>query len=498
MLTRLYIGQGIAFLISLLFSVSCFSVSPKHEIRALWLTTNWGLDWPSSSAATPADEKARRQELCRMLDCAEKTGLNTIFFQVRLRGDVLYASRYEPWSRLLTGQTGRAPGYDPLSFMIEACHRRNLQCHAWFVCMPVGNDRQVRQQGPLSIVRRHPEWCKKVNGEWYLDPGLPEVRQYLTDLVSEITEKYPVDGIHLDYIRYPDRADRFPDQQTYREYHTDNRSLREWRTENINRTVYAVYDKVKSIKPWVKVSCSVLGKYNALPLYPSHGWSGTERVHQDAREWMKQKKIDFIVPMLYYDNENFYPFLYDWIRHSYGVPVVCGLGIYRLEKNEGDWSRSDIFRQILAGRSWGAGGQALYRGRSVLENTKNLTAGLRENIYEFPALFPSVRTPDSIPPPASPSGLRIDEKSGVRTLSWRATGNADTYILYGSPFYPVDTGNPENILSCNLQDTVCTVPSNNTCGQPLFFYAVTATDRYHQESVPTTIRIPEKRLQPFR
>ena len=128
------------------------SAQNKHEIRAVWVTTNWGLDWPTSPANNQQNIRNQQKELLDILDSIQSLNMNTVLFQVRLRGDVIYPSAYEPWNYIMSGKSGRSPGYDPLAFAIEACHERGLECHAWIVCIPLGSDSQVRAHGKNSVV----------------------------------------------------------------------------------------------------------------------------------------------------------------------------------------------------------------------------------------------------------------------------------------------------------------------------------------------------------
>ena len=125
---------------------------PKHEIRAIWLTTIYGLDWPHKPATSEAALKAQKQELCDILDRLAAANFNMVFLQVRMRGDVIYRSSIEPASRTFSGKYGVMPGYDPLAFAVEECHKRGMECHAWFVTFPVGTDKTVKEQGKLSVV----------------------------------------------------------------------------------------------------------------------------------------------------------------------------------------------------------------------------------------------------------------------------------------------------------------------------------------------------------
>ena len=239
---------------------------PKKEIRAVWLTTVYGLDWPHKPATTEAGRKAQQQALLDILDRLQEANFNMVFIQARLRGDVMYRSAIEPVSKTFSGKYGELPGYDPLAFVVDECHKRGMECHAWFVTFPLGTEKSVKEQGKLSVVKKKPKLCKRHNGEWYLDPGVPETADYILSLVKEIVNGYDIDGIHFDYIRYPEEAKTFPDKALYNRS-GKKKSLADWRRENINRMVYRIYDWVKQTKPGVQVSSSPLGNIIVLNGY---------------------------------------------------------------------------------------------------------------------------------------------------------------------------------------------------------------------------------------
>ncbi|MCC8132233.1 MAG: family 10 glycosylhydrolase [Tannerellaceae bacterium] len=292
-----------------------------------------------------------------MLDQLKEAHFNTVFLQVRMRGDVIYPSAIEPFSSVFSGTSGEAPGYDPLTFAIEECHKRGLECHAWFVTFPLDTDRNVRLQGNASVMKRRPELCKRHNGEWYLDPGAPGTADYLLSLVNELVAGYDLDGIHLDYIRYPEQASRFPDKSLHTTYGR-HKKLADWRRENINQLVYRIYDAVKSAKPWVQVSSAPLGKYNRIEQVSNAGWTAYESVFQDPQEWIRAGKYDLVVPMMYYQHEHFFPFVDNWQQHNGGRLVVPGLGAYRMLEKEGNWSLSDLTEQLDYLRAAGTAGFA--------------------------------------------------------------------------------------------------------------------------------------------
>ena len=455
-----------------LIAISAFPSSPKYEMRAVWLTTNWGLDWPSRPIRTASDIPWQKKELTDILDRLQAIGINMVFFQARIRGEVFYASQYEPWATVLSH--GRNPGYDPLAFVIDECHKRAMECHAWIVSYPVGSLRQVKRQGNSSVVARHRSWCKQSSGEWFLDPGNPSVKNYLVDLVREIVSNYDIDGIHLDYIRYPDNARKFTDSDSFRKWGDRATDLSHWRENNITSTVFAIYDEVKRLKPWVKVSSSPLGRYASLPGFPA-SWSCIEAVHQNPKLWLQEGKHDFIVPMMYFSEENFYPFLHDWATSCPAGSVAGGLGIYRLDTNNGGWPLSEIERQIEATRRQGVG-QAYFRYENLYRHV-GLYQWLGSWFYKSPALTPRCA---SAPLRAvdTPSDFRVDAGTGGAELSWNPVGEAFSYVLYAADdTLKIDSGDhivcvlPPKSLSCILPKTYR-------------YYAIVARDRYGNESLP--------------
>ncbi|MEG1644057.1 MAG: family 10 glycosylhydrolase [Bacteroidales bacterium] len=469
----------------ILFNVGqyVYAENPKYEIRAVWLTTNYGLDWPKRPATTPLAAERQKQDLCRLLDIAKEINLNTVFFQARLRSDVLYNSKYEPYNSVMTGTRSKTPLYDPLAFVVEECHKRGLQCHAWLVCMNVGKVDVVKKQGNASLPSKYPDMCIQYKGEWYLNPGEPQTCNYLVDIVKEVIENYNVDGIHLDYIRYPDRAADFPDRAFYNRYSSGGESLATWRINNINRIVYGIYDAVKQYDPHIQVSSAVLGKRNRLPKFSSFGWSGIEAAYQDAAAWLKNGRHDFVAPMLYYSDRSFYPFLKDWIANSNGCPIVAGLGAYRLLGSEGNWSLSDFMPQIYIGRNFGASGTAFYRMQQLSENTKCLSMILQSETYNTPALFPPMKNSlgKTLPPPYN---LRVSCRGNMQTILWEEVKGAKYYTIYASETFPVNTKSAANIIEPRFCGN-----SYKTGFRPLY-YAVTATDGFYRETSAVQQQLP--------
>ena len=126
----------------------------KHEVRAVWLTTFRGLDWPTTQIKDEADIAKQKKELTDILDQLHKVHINTVIFQTRVRGNLIYPSDIEIWCESLTGKAGGNPGYDPLAFAIEECHKRGMELHAWMVSVPLGSDEVHKEMGNEPITKR--------------------------------------------------------------------------------------------------------------------------------------------------------------------------------------------------------------------------------------------------------------------------------------------------------------------------------------------------------
>lgn len=444
------------------------SRSPKHEVRAVWLTTIGGLDWPHTYARTAAASALQKRELCEILDRLKEANVNTVLFQTRIRGTMIYPSAMEPWDGCLSGQPGLSPGYDALQFAIDECHKRGMELHAWVVTIPIG---KWNGMGCQKIRRRHPGLVHRIGDEGYLDPGKPATAEYLAQICREITTNYDVDGIHLDYIRYPENWKPRPEGYIGR--------------SNITRIVRQVYNTVKTEKPWVKVSCSPIGKYSDLALYDSYGWNAYAKVYQDAQSWLREGIMDALFPMLYFRGNQFYPFALDWKENSNGRIISAGLGIYFLSDKEKDWDIEVIKREMNVLRSNGLG-HAYFRSKFFTDNTKGVFDFAKDDIDRYPALVPPMTwLSDALP--KGPTRLSVKRMADSDRLSWggakdMSAGPYLTYNIYASETYPVDIADARNILAANLRDSNATIP---LAAEGAFVnYAVTAVDRFGNESLP--------------
>lgn len=449
---------------------------PIKEYRAVWLTTYLGLDWPHRPVRLAEDVTRQKRELCEMLDRLQECGINTVLFQSRLRGTTAYASSIEPWDEAFTGKAGQSPGYDPLAFATEECHRRGMEIHAWVVAFPIQKVATAKKLGARALPRLHPGLCQKCGDQYIMDPGVPQTAGYLARICREIAEKYDVDGIHLDYIRYPEKGIALDDGKTYAKYGA-GQAKGAWRAANVDRCVRAVHDAVKSVRPWIRISCSPIGKYSDLTRQSSRGWNARDAVSQDAQRWLAEGWMDILFPMMYFDGDNFYPFLADWREHDAGRPIVPGLGIWFLDKKERDWPLIAIQRQMSVARLAGLGGACFFRAKYLLKNEKGLYDWLKNQFYANPATVPPVAgRADTIPPAAPEVRQRID--GNTLHLSWKPVTDT-TPITYN--VYRTDSAATPILLARRLRETsyrrLLTLPAlRHAC------YTVTAVDAWGNES----------------
>lgn len=443
--------------------------NPKYEVRAVWLTTIGGIDWPHSYAQSERSAEKQKEELRAILDRLQKANINTVLLQTRIRATTIYPSQYEPWDGCLSGFPGKSPGYDALQFAIDECHKRGMEVHAWVVTIPVG---KWNSYGCRQLRKRFPRLIKRIDQDGYMDPEAPQTGSYLAEMCREIVQRYDVDGIHLDYIRYP---------ETWK-----FRIGKDQARGNITRIVEKIHQAVKQEKPWVKMSCSPIGKFDDLSRYWSHGWNAYTKVAQDAQAWLKDGLMDELFPMMYFRGDQFFPFAIDWKEHSYGKIIAPGLGIYFLDPKEGKWNISDITSELYHLRNIGEG-HAFFRNKFLLDNHQGVYDFVTAHFNRYPALVPPM-TWESNKRPLQPVTLCIEEKEGTTTLRWdnslqyedgTAIKTPSIYNnVYASKEYPVDVHDARNLILTRTTRRQLTTRTGST---PTY-YAVTTTDGFGNES----------------
>ncbi|MEK6552970.1 MAG: family 10 glycosylhydrolase, partial [Bacteroidota bacterium] len=330
----------------------------ERETRAVWVATNFRLDWPPPTF----DQGKQKQALIDIFDDIKSKNLNTVFFQAGINGTVLFKSSFDPFSPYITGEVDREGTYDPLQFAIELAHKRGLEIHAWINCIRCFSGTELNiLNNPNHIYKRKPEWViediRDGQKSYWLDPGLPEVREYLSDMITEMVEKYDVDGVHLDFIRYPGK--NFDDEFSY-SVHGAGLSRDEFRRKNITDLIELINKKIKTIKHFVKLGAAPIGVYKNLNGMTA--WEGYTEVYQDSREWLRRGIVDYLAPQIYWgfdDNPCFGLVAKEWTENSFGRSIVLGIGAYKPNV------KSEINAMIQYARTINAGGVAFFRYQNI-------------------------------------------------------------------------------------------------------------------------------------
>lgn len=444
-----------------------FKEHPKYEVRAVWLTTIGGLDWPHVYAQTQTSISKQKKELIQILDKLKKANINTVLLQTRIRGTVIYPSEIEPWDGCCSGFPGKSPGYDPLEFAINECHKRGMELHAWIVTIPIGKWDGL---GCRTIRKKYPKMVTKSGTDGFINPSSPQAAQYISSICEEITKNYDIDGIHLDYIRYPEKWKL-------------SSKLSEAR-KNITAIVTRISKSVKSIKPWIKISCAPIGKFDDLARYSSHGWNAYNKGCQDAQDWLQKGLMDQLYPMMYFRGNQFFPFAIDWKENSHGKTIVPGLGAYFLSPSEGNWPIEEIKRQMYVSRANGLG-YAFFRNKFFNDNIKGLYSFAENEFNLYPSLTPPMKWIKDTKP-QSPQGIKTIINGNDEIITWnKVKGDYEgglMYNVYAGKQYPVDINDARNLLATRIIDNHITIKDHS---RSKFYYAITSIDRYGNESLPT-------------
>lgn len=494
---------------SLLFLISLISaqVPPKREFRGAWIATVSNLDWPGSPTGDPPTQRA---QLVSVLDGLKSVGINAVVFQVRPACDAFYFSLIEPWSYWLTGQQGRAPTspFDPLDFAILEAHKRGMELHAWF--NPYRAEVKVGSY-PLAlnhIVVTHPDLTKdypiysgsvpsrKLTGYLrILNPGLPEVRNYVTSVIMDVVRRYDIDGVHFDDYFYPypttdslSRIVPFADSDTYFQHNPKGLSLGDWRRDNVNALIKMISDSIRTVKPGVKFGISPFGIWKSGVPSGISGLSAYDEIYCDAVKWVDSLWIDYITPQLYWPfggGQDFGKLMPWWSSVRNGRHFYPGQAAYRI--SDGNWGPSELPNQIRLNRSnTYAQGSVFFRATyGVTNNPKGFADSLKTDLYKYPALRPIMSWKDTITP-YNPTSLAITKFASSAVITWTAPpaapdgGLAEQYVVYRSTSLPILTDDARNIIS--LQASASFAETTLPPDVVTYYYGVTALDRLQNES----------------
>lgn len=381
----------LATLLSSIYAAESPSRSSEIEMRGIWVSTVYSLDYPEA-ATTNADELKRQAD--EILDDSKAMGMNAVFLQVRPSADALYDSDYYPWSRYLTGTQGTAPegGFDPLEYWVEAAHQRGLELHAWINPYRVtrSGESEYAAMSADNPAKQHPEWLVKYQDNYYFDPALPEVRQLVVDGALEIVRNYDVDGIHLDDYFYPGR--NFNDADSYAKYGAAFDDVGDFRRDNVNQLIRTLDETLHAEKADVSFGVSPFGIWaNNTTLPEGSATRGTESYsdyYADSVYWARQGIVDYLAPQIYWNigySVADYSVLTEWWSETLkgtGVRLYIGMADYRSAQATGPddvwYGTAELERQMnLNRKTEGVSGEIHFRYRLIAEDD-GLTAFLAQ------------------------------------------------------------------------------------------------------------------------
>lgn len=480
-----------AILISLLAIVqSVLGTNPKREFRGAWVTTVYQEQYANQST------EQNKRYLRNLLDKLQDAGVNAILFQARPSADAFYESKYEPWSRYLTkGGKAPQPFWDPLQFMIEECHQRGMELHAWINPYRVTTIKNEKLPAG-HLYHKEPGRFVKYSGDGklYFDPGLPENREFIVKVIEDIVSRYDVDGIHFDdyFYPYPVSGHKFPDDKSFRKY-GKGKKLADWRRENVDMLIKNVHDCIRqSSKPWVRFGISPFGiwrnKTSDARGSDTNGLQNYDDLYADVLLWADKGWIDYLIPQLYWELDHKRASslkLIDWWDNS--VPSQChvyiGQDVERTMKAPDihpSKEKNQLKHKVELSRAKpNVLGNCWWPAYALSSDQLGAATALKRLAHSTPALVPSYPTlysgqPDKV------TGLKF--KSNM--LSWKkenAKGKASDAVKY--VVYRFDSGkdmdfnDPKNIYAIT--------PDNDVHIKRRGVYAVTAVDRVNNESEPS-------------
>lgn len=484
----------------LAIAASPMSSGVKREVRSVWMATVWALDWPSSTSSTTA----QKNEMVKYLDVLQKNNFNAVYFQVRTMSDAFYKSSYEPWSSYLTGTRGKDPGWDPLAFVVEECHKRGMECHAWVnpYRFSTGSNWSTAQDQALKSAGMLLAYTKS-DGKTttILNPGLESVRKRIVDVCKEIISNYDVDGLVFDDYFYPEGIPVTSSAGDYDLWQKSGASMTfgDWRRNNVNQMVADVYKMVQQQKPYVRFGISPAGAAcTSAAVAAKHGidrcpvasdWQ-YDGIFSDPVAWLEAGTIDYISPQLYWKTNHktnpFGPMTKWWSyvakhfgRHHYASHSISFLNS---SNTTSDWE--EIGKQVQFSRDYTeneAPGAVFYSAAYVTgKKQSGFGEWLQVNKFQNKALTPAIDWKKSDLEKVQVSALN----KRATVLSWTGVDNV-RYSVYAVPESvneeTLDSNIPAEYLLGVSYKTTYTMPDDKKSG---YNYAVCVLDRYGNEYEP--------------
>jgi uncharacterized lipoprotein YddW (UPF0748 family) len=475
------------------------SILPKREFRGVWIATVVNIDWPSKPGLSAETQK---NELIQILDKHQSSGINAVMLQIRPTADAFYSKGRELWSRYLTGKQGTppAPFYDPLDFAINEAHKRGMELHAWFNPYRATFDLISANTSNQHITRLKPQWFFTYDGKKLFNPGIPQVRDYIVQVVMDVVKNYDIDGIHFDdyFYPYPVPNRPVPDTQTYKLYGKGFSSIGDWRRNNVDLLIHTLSDSIHAAKKYVKFGISPFGiwKNIAQDRLGSESAGGSSYLEQfaDSRKWVQEGWVDYINPQIYWPfgfrAAPFEKMVEWWSNNAFGRHLYIGQGAYRAAENREGWrDHGQIPRQVRYLRNNPrVQGSVFFSSKSLRDNLSGVNDSLQNNLYRYPALPPLMPWLDSVPP-QPPYELKAQTVARSIRLSWKAPASTNNgEAAYGYVIYKFKQGediniqNAQNILKISFDNKTTTFVDTKVSSGTTYIYLVTALDRLKNES----------------
>lgn len=392
----------------------------RREFRGQWVATVGNIDWPSRSNLTADQQKT---ELLSLLDKSAAAGMNAVIFHVRPAADAVYRSAIEPWGAMLTGTQGGDPGYDPLEFAVQEAHRRGLELHAWVNPFRAGNSKDSLALASNHVFKTQRGMVRVYGTQLWLDPGDPAVQDRVMRVLSDIVQRYDVDGVHMDDYFYPyqqndaqGRRIDFPDSATYAASGS-TLARDDWRRSNSDRFVERANRELHALKPWIRFGVSPFGIWRPNNPAGISGLDAYATLYADSRKWLQEGWLDYLAPQLYWAIDppaQSFPALLDWwmaqsTKQRYVWP---GLATYRLYEGTTPWGVSEIVNQVKLVRQRSMGnGMLFYNATTTLSRNGGEVAGaLAADLFSGFAVSPAYPWLDSQPPAAA--AMTVARSSG--------------------------------------------------------------------------------------
>lgn len=465
---------------------------PKREFRGAWIQAVNG-----QFRGIPTEKL--KQTLIDQLNSLQGAGINAIIFQVRPEADALYASQLEPWSRFLTGVQGQAPSpyWDPMQFMIDECHKRGMEFHAWINPYRVKTSLKS-ELAANHLYNIHPEWFVTYNNQLYFDPALPESRRHICMVVADIVSRYDVDAIHMDdyFYPYPAKGVDFPDDASFARYGGGFTNRADWRRSNVNILIQKIHETIRGLKPWVKFGISPFGIYRNEKNDPlgskTNGLQNYDDLYADVLLWARNGWVDYNIPQIYWQighpAADYETLVKWWAKNTENRPLFIGQSVMNTVQNADPKNPSinQLPRKMALERAYQTiGGSCQWPASAVVENAGKYRDALVQEYHKYPALVPVFDFMDD----KAPGKVRIVKKVWTEDgymLFWtapKAKDEMDRAVQY--VVYRFDGKEKVNIDDASH---IVAITRNNFYklpyddGKTKYRYVVTALDRLHNES----------------